>query len=90
MYGWNGYDQNTVQVLYFEYKTYNEQVFKIKETEQGLEKALEKTDTFNPPQNDSFSRVSRKIEVLYKGVKILGNNRTYRVETSREHDKTFC
>ena len=74
LYGWNGYDQNTVQVLYFEYKTYNEQVFKIKETEQGLEKALEKPDTFNPPQNDSFSRVSRKIEVLYKGVKILGNN----------------
>ena len=36
LYGWNGYDQNTVQVLYFEYKTYNEQVFKIKETEQGL------------------------------------------------------
>jgi len=75
LYGWNGYDQNTVQVLYFEYKTYNEQVFKIKETEQGLEKALEKPDTFNPPQNDSFSRVSRKIEVLYKGVKILGNNK---------------
>ena len=74
LYGWNGYDQNTVQVLYFEYKTYNEQVFKIKETEQGLEKALEKPDTFNPPKNDSFSRVSRKIEVLYKGVKILGNN----------------
>ena len=74
LYGWNGYDQNTVQVLFFEYKTYNEQVFKIKETEQGLEKALEKPDTFNPPKNDSFSRVSRKIEVLYKGVKILGNN----------------
>ena len=74
LYGWNGYDQNTCQVLYFEYKTYNEQVFKIKETEQGLEKALEKTDQFNPPPNDGFKRVSRKIEVLYKGVKILGNN----------------
>ena len=74
LYGWNGYDQNTCQVLYFEYKTYNEQVFKIKETDQGLEKALEKTDQFNPPPNDGFKRVSRKIEVLYKGVKILGNN----------------
>ena len=29
--GWKGYDENTVQVLYFDYKTYMNQVFKIKE-----------------------------------------------------------
>jgi hypothetical protein len=46
---WGNYDGNTVQVMYFEYKTYMNQVFKIKKTEQGLEKALEKTDEFNPP-----------------------------------------
>ena len=56
--------RNTIQVLYFEYKTYNDQVFKIKETPYGLEKALEKPDTFNPPLNDNFERVGRKIEVL--------------------------
>ena len=69
-----GQDQNdnTVQVLYFEYKTYSNQVFKIKQTEQGLEKALEKPDTFNPPASDNFERVSRTIEVLYSGAKILG------------------
>jgi hypothetical protein len=69
-----GQDQNdnTVQVLYFEYKTYSNQVFKIKQTEQGLEKALEKPDTFNPPTSDNFERVSRTIEVLYSGAKILG------------------
>jgi len=69
-----GQDQNdnTVQVLYFEYKTYSNQVFKIKQTEQGLEKALEKSDTFNPPESDNFSRVSRSIDVLYSGAKILG------------------
>ena len=56
---WNGkQDDLTVQVLYFEYKTYSDQVFKIKHTEQGLEKALEKTDKFNPPANDNFERVS--------------------------------
>ena len=44
-------------VLYFEYKTYSEQVFKIKETATGLEKALEKPDTFNPEENDNFDRV---------------------------------
>jgi regulator of protease activity HflC (stomatin/prohibitin superfamily) len=74
LYGWQTYDQNTVQVLFFEYKTYNTQVFKIKQNDTGLEKALEKPDTFNPPANDNFERIQRKIEVLYKGVKVIGNN----------------
>ena len=72
--GWGNYDQNTVQVLYFDYKTYSNQVFKIKQTEQGLMKALEKPDSFNPPENDNFERVSRSIEVLYTGAKVLGAN----------------
>jgi len=72
--GWGNYDENTVQVLYFDYKTYHNQVFKIKETPQGLMKALEKPDSFNPPENDNFERVSRSIEVLYTGAKVLGSN----------------
>ena len=72
--GWGNYDENTVQVLYFEYKTYNNQVFKIKQTENGLEKAIVKDDSFDPPVNDNFERVSRTIEVLYSGAKVLGNN----------------
>jgi len=72
--GWGNYDENTVQVMYFEYKTYMDQVFKIKRTEQGLEKTLEKTSEFNPPPNDNFERVHRTIEVLYTGAKVLGNN----------------
>jgi hypothetical protein len=72
--GWGDYDENTVQVLYFDYKTYNNQVFKIKHTDQGLEKALEKPDTFNPEPNDNFERVSRSIEVLYSGAKVLGTD----------------
>ncbi len=71
---WGNYDANTVQVLYFEYKTYSDQVFKIKKTDQGLEKTLEKPDTFNPPANDNFERISRTIEVLYTGAKVLGTN----------------
>ncbi len=70
--GWNDYDDNTVQVLYFEYKTYMNQVFKIKHTANGLEKAIEKTDSFNPPEADTFKKVSRTIEVLFTGAKILG------------------
>jgi hypothetical protein len=71
---WGNYDANTIQVLYFEYKTYSDQVFKIKKTDQGLEKTLEKPDTFNPPVNDNFERISRTIEVLYSGAKVLGTN----------------
>jgi len=72
--GWGDYDENTVQVLYFDYKTYHNQVFKIKQTEQGLMKALEKPDTFNPPENENFERESRSIEVLYSGAKVLGTD----------------
>tara|TARA_B100000780_G_scaffold128075_1_gene89764 strand:- start:12 stop:2420 length:2409 start_codon:yes stop_codon:yes gene_type:complete len=72
--GWGNYDENTVQVMYFEYKTYMNQVFKIKYGENGLEKALEKTDEFSPPPNDNFERVSRTIEVLYTGAKVIGTN----------------
>ena len=72
--GWGNYDENTVQVMYFEYKTYHNQVFKIKQTDSGLLKALEKPDTFDPPENDNFERVSRSIEVLYTGAKVLGTN----------------
>ena len=74
---WNGrYDDNTVQVLYFEYKTYTNQVFKIKQTASGLEKALEKQDTFiDAPEGDNFKKAFRSIEVLYSGAKILGHEK---------------
>jgi len=71
---WNGrVDNQTVQVLYFEWKTFANQVFKIKYTDQGLEKVLEKTDIFDPPPSDNFNRAARSIEVLYTGAKILGH-----------------
>jgi len=67
-----GDEKNLVSVLFFEYKTYTNQVFKIKKTDQGLEKTIEKDDSFDPPENDNFERVSRSIEVLYSGAKVLG------------------
>jgi len=72
--GFENYDYNTVQVMYFEYKTYVDQVFKIKRTDSGLEKAIEKTSEFDPPPNDNFERVARSIEVLYRGAKIIGTD----------------
>jgi hypothetical protein len=72
-YGQN--DNNTISVLFFEYKTFDKQVFKIKKTEFGLEKALQKESYFNPPENDNFDKVERVIEVLYTGAKILGHEK---------------
>ena len=72
--GWGNYDENTIQVMYFEYKTYHNQVFKIKKTDQGLEKVLIKPDGYNPPDSERYDIVTRTIEVLYTGAKVLGNN----------------
>ena len=46
--GWGNYDENTVQVMFFEYKTYHNQVFKIKQTDSGLLKALTLTSSVIP------------------------------------------
>jgi hypothetical protein len=88
--GWGGYDENTVQVLYFDYKTYNDQVFKIKQTDQGLLKAIEKPDTFNPPENDNFERVSRSIEVLYSGAKVLGTDTMLKWELAENMSRPYA
>ena len=88
--GWGDYDVNTVQVLYFDYKTYHNQVFKIKQTEQGLMKAIEKPDTFNPPENEMFERVSRSIEVLYSGAKVLGTNTMLKWELAENMSRPYA
>jgi len=90
LYGWQTYDPDTIQVMFFEYKTYNSQVFKIKQTEAGLEKSLVKTDQFNPPEADTFKKVSRKIEVLYKGCKVIGTNELVEWELAKNMTRPFA
>jgi hypothetical protein len=68
-----GYDSNTVQVLYFNYKTYMNEVYKIKETATGGLRAISRDDQFNPPaDSEGFAKASRSLEVLYEGAMILG------------------
>ena len=89
--GWNGrQDNDTVQVLYFEYKTFMDQVFKIKNTPFGLQKALEKQDTFLPPESDNFERASRSIEVLYSGAKVLGHPTMLKWELAENMTRPFA
>ena len=70
-------DFSYAYVLYFEYKTYRDQVYKIKETATGGKKALAKEDTFNPPkdQRSRFEKSDRTIEVIYCGAKIVGSDK---------------
>ena len=71
------YDKNKIQVLYFNYKTYMNDVYKVKETGSGAEKALEKDDTFNPPEGKEgeYKKLQRSIECLFEGVYVLGANK---------------
>ena len=71
----NRYDSNTVQVLYFNYKTYMNEVYKIKKTASGAEKVILRDDQFNPPADaEGFAKASRSLEVLYEGAIILGTS----------------
>ena len=67
-------DKNYVYVLYFEYKTFEDQIYKIKETSSGADKAIKKDSNFNPPKDvrARFKKASRSIECLYEGAKIVG------------------
>ena len=77
-------DNNKVQVLYFNYKTYMNEVYKMKETGSGAEKAIAKDDSFNPPKNtENFSKQSRSIECLYDGALILGTDQLIRWEMAK-------
>ncbi len=77
-------NNNTIQVLYFNYKTYMNDVYKIKETGTGADKIIPKDDTFNPPQGKEggYSRMLRSIECLYDGALILGTDKLLRWEMS--------
>ena len=79
------YDPNKVQVLYFNYKTYMNEVYKVKETGSGAEKLIEKDDAFEPPADaeGNFSKLQRSIECLYEGAMILGTNKLIKWEMSK-------
>jgi len=70
-------DKNKVQVLYFNYRTHMNDVYKIKETGTGGMKAIEKPDTFNPPKDKEggYERIQRSVECVFEGAIILGTDK---------------
>ena len=75
--GGNEVDSNSVQLLYFEYKTMLEDVYKVKKTGSGGDKAIKRDSNFNPPEEDqvNYSRVTDPYEVLFEGVFVVGSNK---------------
>ena len=84
-YSTNKEDNNKIQVLYFNYKTYMNEVYKVKETGTGADKIIPKDDTFNPPKDKEggYSKLSKSVEVLYDGALILGTNKLLKWEMSK-------
>ena len=78
-------DNNTVQVIYFNYKTYMNEVYKVKETATGSDKIIERDDQYNPPENKEggYGKMSRSIECLYEGAMILGTDKLLKWEMSK-------
>lgn len=67
------FNNDNVTLLYFNYKTTKNMVYKKKG-----EKVIEKDDEFNPPQEmmeeRGFEKIEKKIEVWYEGVMVMGTN----------------
>jgi len=81
----NNQDKNKVQVLYFNYKTYMNEVYKVKEVSTGANKAIAKDDSFDPPEGKegSYTKISRQIECLYEGAKIIGTEKLLKWEMAK-------
>ena len=78
-------DNNTVQILYFNYKTYMNEVYKMKETATGGDKVIPKDDGFNPPKDKEggYGKMLRSIECLYEGAKIIGSDKLLKWEMAK-------
>jgi len=83
--GHNEIDANTVQIMYFNFKTYANEVYKVKETATGASKIIIKDDAFNPPADiaEQFSKLSRSLEVLYEGVFVVGTEKLLKWEMAK-------
>ena len=86
----DSYDRNKVQVLYFNYKTYMNDVYKIKETGSGAEKIIQKDDTFNPPQSKEggYAKLQRSVECVFEGAMVLGTDKILKWEKAKNMMRT--
>ena len=67
---------DTVTLLFFNYKTTNTFTYKKKNLDSGGARGIEKDENFNPPaemmEEQGFEKISRTIDVWYDGVMVMG------------------
>jgi hypothetical protein len=67
---------DTVTLLFFNYKTTNTFTYKKKNLDSGGARVIEKDENFNPPaemmEEQGFEKISRTIDVWYDGVMVMG------------------
>jgi len=70
--------RDTATLMYFNYKTTKNIVYKKKVKDNGNVSMVEKDDSFNPPDEmmdeGNFEKVSKTIDVWYEGVMVMGTN----------------
>ena len=68
-------DEGFVDVLYFCFKTVHNEIYKMTTSSLGTPKAIKKDINFNPPKDarTGFQKTARANEVIYEGVKVVGN-----------------
>ena len=83
--GYESDDENTISLMYFNWKTYVHDVHKVKKTGYGTDKAIEKDDSFKKPENaeGDYERVAKKQECLYEGVYVIGSKELIKWEKAK-------
>ena len=72
------FQRDSATIMYFNYKTTKDVVYKRKIKDNGNKSMIEKSDNFNPPvdmqEEGNFEKVSKTIDVWYEGVMVMGTN----------------
>jgi hypothetical protein len=78
------FDRETVNVLFFNYKTDKNFVHKKKKMPNGGYRATRRDESFNPEEgNEMFSRIDKTIDVWYEGALVLGTDELLKWELSK-------
>lgn len=90
---WNDYNgtnnsahiDDTVEVLYFTYKTSNDIIYKVKQNKNGGNKAIKRDGSFKSPRNKDakFKKIVKTIDVEYNGIISLGSQTLIKWELAK-------
>jgi len=74
--GDDNFDDHTVNLLFFNYKTNKELVWKKRKNKRGGSTVTKKESDWNPPTEKlrGSERISRNIDVWYDGISVLGTD----------------